>query len=140
MRRRAFIAGLGSAAAWPVVAGAQQGGSATIGFLFSGKREAVQLTAFHKGLSEMGFVEGRNLAVEYRFADDDYERLPALAVDLVRRGVAAIFATGGTAPVMAAKAATRQYPSSFWPATIRSRWASSQTSIGRKATLPASFS
>jgi putative ABC transport system substrate-binding protein len=112
MRRRDFIAGLG-AAAWPVSARAQQGGSATVGFLFSGKREAVQLMAFHKGLSEMGFVEGRNLAVEYRFADDDYQRLPALAVDLVHRDVAAIFATGGTAPVMAAKAATTTIPIVF---------------------------
>jgi len=80
----------------------------------------------------MGFVEGRNLAVEYRFADDNYERLPALAVDLARRQVDVIYANGGTPPVMAAKAATTTVPSCS--ATIRSRRASSQASIGREAT------
>jgi putative ABC transport system substrate-binding protein len=140
MRRREFIAGLGGTAVWPFTARAQQSGSATIGFLFSGKREAVQMTAFHKGLSELGFVEGRNLAVEYRFADDDYERLPALTLDLVRRGGAAIFATGARLQSWRPKLQRRRYPSSFWPATIRSRWVSSQPSTGRKATSPASFS
>jgi putative tryptophan/tyrosine transport system substrate-binding protein len=112
MRRREFIAGLG-AAAWPAAARAQQGGGATIGLLFSGTREAFRLPALRKGLSEMGFVEGRNLAIEYRFADDDFERLPVMAADLVRRGVAAILATGGTPPVMAAKAATTTIPIVF---------------------------
>jgi len=113
MRRRTFIAGLGSAAAWPAVARAQQGRVATVGILFSGSREALFIAPLRKGLSEMGFVEGRNLTIEYRFADDHYDRVPALAAELVRRQVDVIYATGGDVPVSAAKAATTTIPIVF---------------------------
>jgi putative ABC transport system substrate-binding protein len=113
MQRRDFIAGLGSAAAWSFAAGAQQGRLATVGILFSGSREALFIAPFRKGLSEMGFVEGRNLTIEYRFADDHYEPVPALAAELVRRQVAVIYATGGDVSVSAAKAATTTIPIIF---------------------------
>ena len=117
MRRREFIAGLGSAAACPVAARAQQGRVAIIGILFSGSREVLKIAPFRKGLSEMGFVEGRNLTINYRFADDHYERLPALAAELVRQQVAVIWATGGDLAVSAVKAATATVPIIFLNAT-----------------------
>ena len=109
MRRRQFIAGLGSTAAWLVAARAQQPAMPVIGFVFSGSPEPAQMAEFSKGLSEMGFVEGRNVAIEYRFAHSDLARLPELAADLVRRRVAVIFATG-TQAALAAKAATTAIP------------------------------
>jgi hypothetical protein len=83
MRRRQFIAGLGSAVAWPAVARAQQRALPTIGFLYNGSpmRLADLLHQFRQGLSESGFVEDRNVAVEYRSAGDRYDRLPALAAE-----------------------------------------------------------
>jgi putative ABC transport system substrate-binding protein len=114
MRRRAFIAGLASAAAWPAVARAQQQAMPVIGYLDTGlpetRREIV--AAVHRGLSETGYVEGRNLAVEYRWAEDRLDRLPALAADLVRRQVAVIVAAPTPAAV-AAKASTRSIPIVF---------------------------
>jgi putative tryptophan/tyrosine transport system substrate-binding protein len=113
LRRREFIAALGGAAAWPLGARAQQGRAATVGLLFSGSREALVIAPFRKGLSEMGFVEGRNLTIDYRFADDDYDRAPALAAELVRRQVAVIYVLGGDPPISAAKAATNSIPIVF---------------------------
>jgi putative tryptophan/tyrosine transport system substrate-binding protein len=116
VNRRALIALLGgTTAAWPLAARAQQASIPVVGFLTSlGPNDRPNLRdAFHRGLSESGFVEGRNVAIESRFADDRPDRLPALAADLVTRKVAVIAATGGGASVLAAKAATRTVPIVF---------------------------
>jgi putative tryptophan/tyrosine transport system substrate-binding protein len=116
MRRREFIAGLGGAAVWSVAVPAQQPLS-VIGMLFGGT-EAEEFpphisAAFRQGLREHGFAEGRNVEILYRWAETHYDRLPALAADLARRGVAVIVAAGGVAPVMAAKSATATIPIVF---------------------------
>jgi putative tryptophan/tyrosine transport system substrate-binding protein len=113
MRRREFIAGLGSAAAYPVAAWAQT--MPVIGFLCSGAAVGWGsfLAGFHLGLKQAGFTEGSNVAIEYRWAEGHYDRLPALAADLVNRRVTAIFATGGNTPALAAKAATTTIPIVF---------------------------
>ena len=114
MKRRAFIAVLGGAAAWPSLGRAQQSAMPVIGLLDSSSADeyAPFLTAFAVGLNEVGFVEGRNVAIKYRWADGRYDRLPALATELVRAPVTVLVATGITAAI-AAKAATSTVPIVF---------------------------
>ena len=114
MQRRTFITLLGSAASWPLSAHAQKA-MPVVGFLSgtSAGPSAPFVAAFHQGLSETGYVEGQNLAIEYRWAEGRYDRLPALVADLVGRKVDVIVAPGGVPGIQVAKSATSTIPIVF---------------------------
>jgi putative ABC transport system substrate-binding protein len=115
MKRREFITLLGGATVWPLAARAQQARTPALGFLGSAAEADYKRTtaALHRGLNEAGYVEKKNLVIDYRWADFQYGRLPALAAELVKRPVDAIFATGSVVSALAAKSATATIPIVF---------------------------
>jgi putative ABC transport system substrate-binding protein len=133
LRRREFITLVGGAAAWPLAARAQQQ-LPVIGILSSRSRatDALLIAVIRQGLNDTGFVEGRNVSIEYRWAEGNYNRLAALAADLVRRKVAVIVTIGGDVAALAAKAATATLPVIFTVATdpVRSGLVSDRSGSG----------
>src|SRR4051794_4827840 len=115
MRRREFMTLLGGAAAWPVAARAQQAAMPVIGFLDTRSPDVLvdRLRGFRLGLKETGYVEGENVAIDYRWANNQLEKIPMQAAELVRRQVAVIVASGGPFVVLAVKAATTTIPIVF---------------------------
>ncbi|TMJ26304.1 MAG: ABC transporter substrate-binding protein [Alphaproteobacteria bacterium] len=136
MRRREFLGVLGSAAAWSLAAQAQQSAMPVIGYLSGATFEMMReyVAAFHRGLADAGFAEGRNIAIEYRWAEGHNDRLRALATDLVRRRVAIIVVGGSTPGALAAKAATETVPIVFLWVPIRWKLVSSRASHSPAAT------
>ena len=134
--RREFIAALGGAAAWPFAARAQQRGMPVVGYLYGGLPETAArfVPAFRKGLAETGYIDGQNVGIEYRWANNNFSRVPELAADLVRRRVAVLYVLGSTSAVLAAKAATTTFRLYSGPPPTPSRPVSSPGSIAPAAT------
>jgi putative ABC transport system substrate-binding protein len=135
VRRREFMALVGGAAAWPLTSRAQQPQMPVVGFLSgrSPSSDAHLMAAFRQGLNETGYIDGQTVAIEFRWADGQLDRLPALAADLVRRQVAVIFAGAVDVQIRALNAAISTVPR---PAAIRSSSALAPASTGRAGTPP----